>query len=1211
MNDIKLSPIQQKIVNATDRARSVCVTASAGSGKTTVMLERLMAILERDDTVEMDHILAITFTDKAANNIKEKLRRLLEEKGRAAESAAARRRYGRCLRRLEDSYIGTIHAFASRVLKEHPLEAGVEPGFSIISDGMDGVLMDRVIDRLFGELAVRGNGLSREEKEKQFALLKEYETDRVRSALKDIYTKSRNYEVPPEKIIVRDRHEECARASDEVRRAVRLLAGKRATPSFASAMERAEKIASGIAPGGRLDIAAVEELTAAIKSIRLSKNTPAEIAEEVQRLKEVLLPDLALFYYEALSCESKAVFLNLFRSFAGLYEAEKRRDAVMDYDDLLWYTWLLFRSDDPIKAAVAERYRSRFRYIMVDEFQDTSRLQAGIVTALARGNNLFIVGDRKQSIYGFRNADPDLIRACGEEITKGGGDCIALEENYRSRPGLVRFVNFVFGETLAGEYREVSARSGCPEGHHWEHDIEILRVAKHEGEANGGENVDEETSETIGRELEARRLAARLKDLVEGKKLHVRYADGGRILHRPAGYRDIAILFRSMKDSHFYEDALERCGIPYYVIRGNRFFNRPEVRDCVNFLKLIDTPSLDIETAAVLKSPFIGLTDDALVLIRERQLAGRKGRAARGFFQAANDCAVSDDILKRFSAADRTKLKRFAEVSAQVLEKKDCWAISELLEFLVVSCSFDIASVGKRNGERRYANIKKLIEKAREFEKGKFFTLREFIRYIERMEVEEADEAEAQVELEEGGETVKLCTIHKAKGLEFPVVVLADLGREFPKTGQEFYSFSKEGELGLKVYDRKSGKAEKTKTVQECNERRKADEIDERKRIFYVAVTRARDYLILSGVSKGRDEEKLAASFREDGYVGFVSYMEWVEHIGMRIMAARAQGTDLGFECLYTPALAEPFRADESGYYREGPRLGFADPESSFEKYFGEKPDPQAKEEVAELFVRIAAGRAREIPVEMDFAVTPLLEYKVCPRRYFRLVELRESYPVETEEREEVSDDQEYPEQRLPRNRFGDLFHLVMQRFNFQVPDPEREAARLAGDLGLLPGSADSDELVNLVCAFSRHPVFQKIRQGFAQNRAHREVPFIVRDERGLMRGTIDLLFYDEGTGWTILDYKTNRDYPGMVREKTAHYGFQLLSYAHAVNSITGEAPQKLGLYFAVPREYVEVSIDQALLMKTAKELGALKKAIIAGNVDKGCGKEECPFCRT
>jgi ATP-dependent helicase/nuclease subunit A len=1214
MADVKLSNIQQQIVGTTDPKKGLCVTASAGSGKTTVMLQRLMAILERDETVEMDQLLAITFTDKAANNIKVKVRRLLQEKVRAHAPGRARDRYARCLRRLEESYIGTIHAFAARVLREHPVEAGVEPGFSIIADGMDGVMMDRVIDRLFSELALKGAAAVRHDAEKQFALLKEHRTDAVRSALKNIYSKSRNYEVTPDKISIQDRAGDCARACEAVQKAVHQLGGMRATPSFDAAMEKAGTILARVKNAADLDVGTIGALSSAIKSVRFSKNTPADIREPFARLKEELLPDLPLYYYERLSQENKTVFLNLFRSFAGLYEAEKRADMVLDYDDLLWYTWLLFRSDDPVRQSVTARYRARFKYIMVDEFQDTSRLQSGIVTALARGNNLFIVGDRKQSIYGFRNADPNLIRSVGGEIADAGGECIALEENYRSRPGLVAFANFVFGEMLPDDYRDVSAGSRVPADHRWEHDVEILRVSKHgeeqEGEDGGAAAGDTGTTETIGRELEAHRLAGRLKDLIEHKKVHVRDVEDGRLCHRPAGYKDVAILFRSMGDSHFYEDALEQHGIPYYVIKGSHFFGRPEVRDCVNFLKVIDDPSLDIETASVLKSPFVGVTDDALILVRGHQLALQKKLHARpGLFETVKAYCAAPGVSGAFGEDDRAKLNNFMRVCDRALAHKDNYAISDLLQFLVTGCAFDVASIGKRNGERRYANVKKLVEKAREFEKGKFFTLREFVRYIEQMEVEEVDEAEAQVELEEGGETVRLCTIHKAKGLEFPIVVLADLGREFPNNGQEFYSFSKEGVLGLKGKDPLTGKLEKTKTVHECNERKKEEEIDERKRLFYVAVTRARDYLILSGVSGGRDEDKIGSAFSEKGYAGFTSYIEWVDYICMRITLARAQERKLGFECLFTPALPDAFDPDESHCFREAPRLGYADPEKAFEKYFSVKPDPKAEKDVADLLVRLDAIRGKKAPVEIDFAVTPLLEFQECPRRYFRLVELREEYPQKADERDEVSEDADEIETRLPRNRFGDLFHLVMQRFNFQNPDPLKEAKRLISDLGSSALSEDRDELASLTAGFSRHDVFKKIRLSFASQKAYREVPFIARDAAGVVRGTIDLLFYEEGAGWTILDYKTNGDYPGMVEEKTAYYDFQLLVYAHAVRKITGELPKKLALYFAVPQVLVEIAVDETLLRKTEEELAVSRKTIAAGDFQNGCGREECPFC--
>ncbi len=1223
---------QNGIISCPDLSKDICVTASAGSGKTTVMVDRLLYMLERDPSLTFGNILVITFGEKAANTLKERTRAELERRALAAKGKR-RKRYESLLAGLQNSYIGTIHSFAARILRENPLEAGVEPGFGVVTEGIDSLLQDRAIERVF-DRAAGDDALVR--------FLVEYRDSAPGQALKGAYAKARSFEIDIGSISVPDMSAGCdavlAKFLAKARELAALGPGDGKSSRVADTCEKARELCGILeaAATGALDERLVERILGCFGNGGIHGGVKSPWKEAVKELKEGkdggIVYEAVAALYEQITYPYKAAFVRLLKEFAREYEEEKRRERVLDFDDLLYYLAGLLKEDTDPKKAAAAGYRAAFRHVMVDEFQDTSRIQIDIVRGCARDGQLFIVGDEKQSIYRFRNADLGSFRemvAAFDENSYGRGKAQSFElhENFRSRAHLVRFADFAFADIMGGLYKKVAPMAAYPDEKSCVPRIEIIGVAgKPGGEGDPGEDVlsgDPNTqagpAPLFGREAEADQLARRIRRLVEGAEVKVKENAGdGRYTLRPAGYKDIAILFKAMSDSYLYENALAAAGIPYFVVKGGDFYGRAEVRDCLNFLKSLDDRSDDLSLAGLLKSPFAGVSDDTVFCLRDpvRRAAFKKeGRRLPSLYDELGRCAggSADGLLEQIPEDEKARLTRFLEAHRIALAMKDSHPVSAILERAVAESGFDIKLLSVNDGKRKYANVRKLVEKAREFERNQFFTMGEFIRYIEKLRDEEVRESDAQVELERGDNSVRLCTVHRAKGLEFPVVVFADLGREFNDQNDSFVLFGRQGgsgggecEIGFKYRSRIDGEMKRDRTYALCAERDGAEEKEELQRLFYVGVTRAMDHLILSGVTGkwADDPGKLAAR----PYAELNSFMKWAVKLKHLYDGRSQEGAAFGFSFDWWSGAGEnaPI-ADETV------RLGVSDPAGVLAaQYCGKTGEYQSLMARADakrqaIVSRIDDIAAREHVRDMRFAVTPLLEYRECPRRYFRSVELRDPgifyQPKEREEDLGGGDEAV----RLRRNELGDLFHLMMERFDFASSDRVREVERLAGRFAANVSQADRDEISEMLRRFAASPLFDEIAASARVGTLYRETDFVIREGGRVLRGTIDLLFKTP-QGWTILDYKTNRVDEAGAEAKARYYDLQLLVYASAVKKIAGETPARLLLYFAAPGVVKEVAVTPAVLAKAEAAVADMQTAIAAG-LFPGCGRGECPVC--
>lgn len=505
-------------------------------------------------------------------------------------------------------------------------------------------------------------------------------------------------------------------------------------------------------------------------------------------------------------------------------EKEKRRLALLNHDDIQILARNLLRENPEL----LEKIRRRIQFIMIDEFQDTNPLQVELLEMLRREENDFCVGDKKQAIYGFRHAEVAAFEKREKEFA-GGQECrlITLKENFRSRPEVIAFINRFFRALWEGDpstpvadlVARATPRSDRPGG------VEIALVDTSATEP--ALPIDE------GRRAEALSIARRIERLTREEG----YA-----------YRDIAILFRSTTALAIYRQALQSAGLPHFLVSGRGFYAQQEIYDMANYLKVLAHPEQDLPLAGFLRSPFVGVSDEALYWSAR---AAKAASEKEPLWKAVSTI----ETVPQVSEEEKKQVRHALETLEELRRAAVRFDLPRLIEEGIGAFAYASKSLCFEDGVQRLANLQKLMRVAREYEQNfPRATLEEFCRYLDRLERGEEKEEEAPLE-EEQGDVVRLMTLHQAKGLEFPVVILADLGRgDVYQTGD--FRFGSDGRFALKTVDPLTLEKEPTPLFEELETEQRRKDWDEKKRLFYVGATRAEEKLILVGTTSFAERKK-------------------------------------------------------------------------------------------------------------------------------------------------------------------------------------------------------------------------------------------------------------------------------------------------------------------------------------------------------------------
>ncbi|HEU4326866.1 MAG TPA: UvrD-helicase domain-containing protein [Roseiflexaceae bacterium] len=834
------------------------VVAGAGSGKTRVLVERYVRLLER---YEVDQLLAITFTDKAAREMRDRVRRRLEQRARAARGAE-RAFWEERRTAIEGARIGTIHSFCAALLRAHPAETGLDPRFSVLDEVQSGALLHAAVgEALQASVAQAAEAVPPAEGGAplgaEFALLCEFGLGELRGLLADLLRRGGEGRAAlertpdaPELLLERWRAD-LDRARQEA------LADLRAAPAWLAAVAGLRGLAVGAPSGDALgdQVRALAPLLDALDSTGFERYADLALLEqinlrggaqgrwggkaEVQRARDALraLREVYASHAEALllawdaPLEERAAravvdLARLARLAARAYTARKNALNTLDFDDLERLAVVLLRDHPDVR----ERWQAELAAVLVDEFQDTNPEQRDLVALIAGSGDgadqplasgrFFMVADGKQSIYRFRGADVAVFNAVRRAVGAGGGREIRLDASFRARGRLLALVNALFERVFSrpGPLRD------------YEVAFEPLLHVRPDGPPLVGElhllprpqrGVPGSAAEDL-RRREALILARRLRELVEGGAPLVEEAGRWRAVR----YGDIAMLFQASTVFELYEAALREEGVPFLTTAGRGYYGRDEVRDLINLLRVLEDPSDDFALAGVLRSPLFALEDAALLRLR------------------LDPAPTLWGALRRSAGEEAGPDLRFAEQTlGSLLALRGRVAVVEVMRAALGATGYLATIAGLPDGERRRVNVEKLLEVARRAGGADLAT---FSAYLEDLLRQEAREGEAPLE---GEHAVRVMTVHRAKGLEFPVVVLPDLGREGLPT-QPLALAGRSYGLAIKLRNGADWVQPLAYRLARAEEARM--ERAERERLAYVALTRARDYLILAGPARER-----------------------------------------------------------------------------------------------------------------------------------------------------------------------------------------------------------------------------------------------------------------------------------------------------------------------------------------------------------------------
>jgi ATP-dependent helicase/nuclease subunit A len=821
----------------TCRDVSVVLSSGAGCGKTHVLTQRYLSHL-REDGAEVGQVVAITFTDRAARQMRERIRRAVLDHLRTAATDDEAERWAAHLRGLEAAQISTIHAFCGTLLRQHAVEAGLDPRFDVLEDvlsvNLEAEALTTCLQRLLTAQTTAGEDL------RQLVLL--YGWNPVVEAVQQLV---RAWDARPWQEWLDRPAEQAAGAWQEHAHSVLLpryvdyllsvspkivrcldllrrkppLAGSQMATNVAVLLEKLPQLAA--AP----DLAAaVEELTEAAKVGRHgAKAWPnADDYQEIKKALEDFREELRGQHLEAFAApEDAAVAVEAGKRFVRVaadavqtYRERKRQHAVVDFQDLLILARDLLREHPDVRARLQERYR----FLLIDELQDTDPVQIELVESLCGGGlttgKLFAVGDSKQSIYRFRGADVHLFRRLRRQVPHEGR--LGLTVNFRSQPAVLDFANALLARRLE-DYEPLDP-------HHSQVNpgpcVEFLWAPR-----AGKESVTE------SRRHEAEWIARRIAAMVDREALVVeRTADGEQV--RPVRRGDVVLLFRAMSNVHLYEAALREHGLDYYLVGGRAFFAQQEIYDLLNLLRALENPQDAVSLAGTLRSPFCCVSDESLFVLT---------RCRGGLWAGLHDA----EICARVPGEQRAAVQRARHHLDAWRALKDRLPIAGLLGRVFADSGYDAGTQFEFLGDRKLANLWKLVDLARTFDRSGLFGLADFIARLGDLVSAQPREEQAATQ-PENADVVRLMTIHQAKGLEFPVVFVPDVASAGRDSHQPVARW--DARLGCVV---RPPADEETPPFPEFGWRlwRAAETVEEwheELRTLYVACTRAQDYLVLS-----------------------------------------------------------------------------------------------------------------------------------------------------------------------------------------------------------------------------------------------------------------------------------------------------------------------------------------------------------------------------
>lgn len=1211
---------QQKVIDT--RNCNILVSAAAGSGKTAVLVERIIQrITDKNNPVDIDELLIVTFTRAAAGEMKERIRQAIEKKLEANPEDEHLQRQSTLV---HHALITTIDSFCSYIVKNYFHLIDLDPSFRMGDEGEMRLLQADVADAVLEEAYT-------EEAPSFLAFSDGFaggKTDKkIPEMIIKLYSFSMSYPYPEEwllncrkayeiksieelenadwmKLIKNEVKQEIKEVSMLLKQALE-IAKEPDGPVFyiglledeASAVAKLERTENFFEWKEMLDKLEFKRLPAGKKAEKelvsenqqeLAKNLRSEAKDQIKALKERYFQETAEEMLENLqrAGEPVGVLVDLTLAFMKLYREKKKEKNILDFGDLEHYALeiLIKHTEEKDERTDAARELSKkFAEIMIDEYQDSNLVQEKLLTSVSKMEdgiyNIFMVGDVKQSIYRFRLARPDLFMEKFKTYPQEEGmDClrIDLHKNFRSRAEVLEGVNYLFyqimGEDLGGvEYDRTAAL----------YPGRIFQPKPEEESEPATEVLLLEDEEENTRELEARMVALRIGELA-GKYLVL---DKKTEEYRPAKYSDFTILLRTMSGwAETFKKILNSCGIPASVTTKTGYFSAQEVTTVLDYLKILDNPMQDIPLAAALHGLPDGFSFQELAEIKVLGMENEK----TGFYEALL-------LGEKLSSPLGEKIRRFFAVYRELRRKVPYTPMHELIWDFYDATDFLVYQQAFVSGEQRKANLLMLAEKARDYESTSYRGLFNFIRYIENLKKYQVDFGEANT-LSENEDTVRIMSIHGSKGLEFPIVFVCGMGKQINmQDARESIVLHPDLGIGSPYVDTQL--RIRTRTILQKAVQREIllESLGEELRILYVALTRAKEKLILTGVTskledtlksfemlKKQEEERLPYGLRVKGK----SYLDWVlkalaRHRAMKPLYEMYKLSVYPFNEMYdkepdfTVRQVQPLELvlDEAQLRTE----------EMLKK--GELLLWDSKEVYDEKWRKLFRDSfSYEYPYEAEGAIPAKLTVSEIKRMQNEDIEESEMLLKEKETEEIVPFFMQETKEELKGAAKGTLYHRVWENLDYEKIDTKEQIEEQ------LENMLTTEEKKSIwtpdFYRFAKNPLAVRMKEAAQRGQLYREQPFVIAmpanqmkkeyetEEEILVQGIIDA-YFEEEDGLVLVDYKTDKVQKGQEKELIEKYKVQMQYYKKALEMITDREVKEIYIY--------STGIGKAVLVHSAE----------------------------
>lgn len=1257
---MKFTEDQQRVIDL--RNCNILVSAAAGSGKTAVLVERIVELVsgsacDSAQAVDIDRLLIVTFTNAAAAQMRERITKALSDR---VEAEPDNEHIKKQLMLIHNAKIMTIHSFCLYLIKNHFNDIGLDPDFRTADEGEMRLLKQEVLSELLEEQFAQGR--------QEFTDCVEYfaydgREKRLEELIERLYTFSESYPFP-EKWLRQHRMDYHVETFEELvktewfagmmqeisallqeckeqeKAALKVCEEPDGPYFYAAALEQDQKLIAGLeqelarvvqsaaseseqsVSPAEIDTSAAkdafEALAARVQAISYARMAPkkddsvsAEKRELVKAMRErvkSLLGTLSEKYFasgpqqwlaecrqaDAALCE----LVDLALLFGERLTEKKREKNLLDFEDMehLALQILLKEKENGqmVPSDTALEYREQFAEILIDEYQDSNLVQEFLLQSISGEDdgrfNRFMVGDVKQSIYKFRLARPELFLEKFATYQKEDGSCVRvdLKQNFRSRHEVTDCVNDLFLQLMHRELGgvEYDADAALYPAAQFPEADGAAADAREKGAALGGEEMqgsdapegeDCEASTAYSpyepelciaaisgekgedpKELEAKMIAGKIREIVG--KLPVRDSESGQL--RPARYQDIVILLRTTSGwDETFKKILEENAIPVFVTSKTGYFAATEVQTVLNFLRVLNNPLQEIPLFGVLKSVLFGFSDAQLAMLRALdetrkrclydcvKLAVGEDKSGEGSvgYGSRSDCA--DALLREKCCSFLSFLNRYREYAVYL-------PIHKLMEQFLEETGYLYTVSALPGGVQRRINVEMLLTRAESFEKTSYSGLFHFIRYMEQLEKYDIDYGETGAS-DENADVVRIMSIHKSKGLEFPVCFVSGLSKRFNRQDSAAPVLM-DMDLGLAI-DWVDPTARIRHTTLKKNvlaRKLNADSMGEELRVLYVALTRAEEKLILTGTCK---EDKLPQEDAAPSAYGYsaLRLQEASSYYDLVLPAWQSAGRRLQI-CTQEELLQAELVRASLGYNSRQKLLEEAgkEPETAELALCERLQKPYAHENLAGLFVKTTVSELKKEGMQEEAAegLTLFPEEEVVPY-----------LPQFVKEQEET----------VSGTTRGSAYHRLLEIFPF-----ERQENWTAAKIRTVIEEYKADRrlseeyaaAINVykIRAFLQTPLAARMAKAAKNNRLHREQPFVLglsanrlntdfpEDETVLIQGIIDV-YLEEEDGIVLADYKT--DLVKDPKELILRYRVQLDYYEEALVRLTGKCVKEKLIY--------------------------------------------------